>query len=221
MKGLLYKDWLLIRKMGLRFLIPVVVGIIVLYSGNDKLFFMTYTSMVGIFSIVSTISYDEYDNGMPLLLSLPYTRQDYVRSKYLFAVITIITLLIFEVGLISGMAIFKNIEEFSFTDNFFEILSTLVVSSAMCWILLPIYLKYGVKKAMIAMVVVGGLLFGGIMGVLYLIREFKLISLDQIQFLQNFLANDWNVFFLLILVIVGMMGISYYISSRIMQKREY
>ncbi|MCR8969357.1 ABC-2 transporter permease [Facklamia sp. 7083-14-GEN3] len=221
MKGLLYKDWVLIRKMGLQALIPLVVGIIILYSGEDKYFFIAYTSMVGFLSIISTITYDEYDNGMPMLLSLPYTRQDYVRAKYLLAGLAMLVLLIVEVSLISGMAALKGIENFVFLDNFLEIVVVLSLASIICWILIPVQLKYGAKKSMLAIVIVGGIVFIAGLGIAFLVKKYDLLNTARLKYILDFLANDWNVFFILSITMATFMGLSYLISTKVMQKREY
>lgn len=78
------------------------IGVIYLFSGKSMdggSFFTAYMMFVGIGLSAGTISYDTSDHGMQFLLTLPVTRREYVKEKYLFcigltAVLGVISLLI-------------------------------------------------------------------------------------------------------------------------------
>ena len=67
------------------FILFVVAAYAVLQlgAGNSEMSVGLTTLILSIFSITS-ITYDEYDNGMPFLFTLPITRREYVRVKYVF-----------------------------------------------------------------------------------------------------------------------------------------
>lgn len=84
MKGLLMKDLKLIKARGLVVLFVVVgYALLQLGTGNFEMSVGFTTLLFSIFSITS-ITYDEYENGMPFLFTLPITRKEYVREKYVF-----------------------------------------------------------------------------------------------------------------------------------------
>ncbi len=91
MKGLLIKDLKLIKTCGLFPMLALAVFVILqLGAGNGEMGVGLTILILSIFSITS-ITYDEYDNGMPFLLTLPITRKKYVQEKYVlgFGLITV------------------------------------------------------------------------------------------------------------------------------------
>lgn len=83
MKGLLIKDVQLIFANKQVFLILIFVGILQLTSNDNNYYFAVsyFTFMMGMVGI-STISYDEFEDGTQFLLTLPITRKLYAMSKY-------------------------------------------------------------------------------------------------------------------------------------------
>ena len=53
-------------------------------TSTDATFVSGYISIVFAMFAISTISYDEYDNGNAFLFTLPFSRKEYVLSKYVF-----------------------------------------------------------------------------------------------------------------------------------------
>lgn len=85
MKGLLVKDFLLMIKSKKVILFMLFIGII---GGiNDISFATGYILMVLAILSLSTISYDEANHGLNTLFTLPITKSDYVKEKYLFSLI--------------------------------------------------------------------------------------------------------------------------------------
>ena len=88
MKGLLIKDFKLLKNQKQFFLTVSMMGIIFLVVSNNPDFVISYiTIMISIFTL-STISYDQYNNGMAYLFTLPITRKEYVGEKYVFGLIS-------------------------------------------------------------------------------------------------------------------------------------
>ena len=84
MKAMLIKDWKLMKgqkQFGLILCVFLAVFVVI----NDNLgFLISYmTLMASIFSI-STVSYDEYNNGMVYLLALPISRRKMWRRNTYF-----------------------------------------------------------------------------------------------------------------------------------------
>ena len=85
MKGLWTKDIRLIssQQKNLAVIWQVAAGILI---ATDQISFaITYTSVITIMTAISTISYDTFDNGNAFLFTLPFSRKEYTREKYLFS----------------------------------------------------------------------------------------------------------------------------------------
>ena len=84
MKGLLIKDFRLLK--GQVYFLLIVTGCVIVFMINgSEAFGVAYVcSMVALLSL-TTVSYDEYENGSAFLFTLPITKKDYVKEKYLFA----------------------------------------------------------------------------------------------------------------------------------------
>ena len=84
MKGLFVKDIELMKQQKQFFILVVVMEVILNLAGSGSVSFATgyFTIVTAIFAI-TTISYDEFDNGLAFLMTLPVTRKQYVVEKYL------------------------------------------------------------------------------------------------------------------------------------------
>ena len=54
---------------------------------KDSLFVISYAAILFTILAISTLSYDEYENGMSFLFTLPFSRNTYVVEKYLFGML--------------------------------------------------------------------------------------------------------------------------------------
>lgn len=87
MKGLLIKDIKLMLKQKNFFLMLIVIAVLMAYAVENASYIIGYLSVVGSLFTLSSISYDEFDNGNAFLFSLPITRKAYVVEKYGFGLI--------------------------------------------------------------------------------------------------------------------------------------
>lgn len=134
MKGLLVKDFLLMMKSKKVILFMLFIGII---GGiNDISFATGYILMVLAILSLSTISYDEANHGLKTLFTLPISKSDYVKEKYLFSL------------MITGIGfVFVTILGCFSKSGFMETL--IILSTA-----LPFQLKEGNEKGRIVLFVV-------------------------------------------------------------------
>lgn len=140
MKGLLVKDFLLMIKSKKVILFMLFIGII---GGiNDISFATGYILMVLAILSLSTISYDEANHGLKTLFTLPISKSDYVKEKYLFSLI------------ITGIGfVFVTILGCFSKNGFMETL--IILSTALLLALsLPFQLKEGNEKGRIVLFVV-------------------------------------------------------------------
>ena len=141
MKGLLVKDFLLMIKSKKVILFMLFIGII---GGiNDISFATGYILMVLAILSLSTISYDEANHGLKTLFTLPISKSDYVKEKYLFS------LIITGIGF-ALVAILNCFSKSGFMETFI-ILSTALLLLALS---LPFQLKEGNEKGRIVLFVV-------------------------------------------------------------------
>ncbi len=89
MTALLVKDWKLLK--GQRQFFMVIIGLAAFYAifmnETAMSFVVTYIAIMMAMFTLSTISYDEYNNGAAFLFTLPIERREYVLEKYVFAAI--------------------------------------------------------------------------------------------------------------------------------------
>ena len=136
----------------------VAAGILI---ATDQISFaISYTSVITIMTAISTISYDTFDNGNAFLFTLPFSRKEYTREKYLFSLfwgmITVIggILLVGIVTAAKGTLLMRSE----------EIVMAVLLNIPMLLIFqsmaLPFLLKYEAEKGRIALAaMIGGIVF--------------------------------------------------------------
>ena len=87
MKGLLVKDFRLLKVQKNFFLLIIAVAIGMALFTNDVAPMLGFLAFVLSIFTLSTISYDEFDNGNAFLFSLPVSRKDYAIEKYCLGLI--------------------------------------------------------------------------------------------------------------------------------------
>lgn len=156
MKGLFQKDIALIASRNRSVLLFVVIGFMMAFS-MDGAFVVGYLSILSVLLTVGTITYDEFDNGYPFLLTLPITRTTYVTEKYLFCLVGggvgwLASLLIFAIaGIIQGHLITVS--------DLIDALAFLPFFGFALALLLPVQLKYGAEKSRLILAGAGGAVF--------------------------------------------------------------
>lgn len=218
MKGLLIKDFKLL--MGQKQFFLTVCGLAVLFSfvNGDPAFAMPYVAIMLCMFTISTISYDEYDNGGAFLFSLPITRKVYVTEKYLYGfLLCVISFLFTSIVSCLMMAVKKEWIAGG------EFVSILVVSALfavlMLGVMIPAQLKFGAEKSRMALLGIVMLFYIIIYVVVFLAER---TGIDVERIFAAFSGMEQVV------IVVAMCGtsavitlISYIISLRIMEKKEF
>ena len=86
MKGLLIKDIRLLGQQKKLLFLYAVMAIVLGYS-MDSTFLVSYFPMIGVFLVLSTISLDNFDNGMAFLMTLPISGKLYAVEKYVISLL--------------------------------------------------------------------------------------------------------------------------------------
>ena len=125
----------------------------------DSTFVVTYFTMIGSLLVLTTISYDTFDNGMPFLMSLPVDGKTYAKEKFLFSLIGLFVSWVAGVAaqFISMLLQHKAIDALDLLsmDIAFVPIFLIIIS-----VMIPINLKYGAEKGRIVLIVICGLVVG-------------------------------------------------------------
>lgn len=217
MKGLLIKDFRLMKNQKNFFAVFLLIGAGMLFMGLDAFLVVSYLTFLFSTLAVSTVSYDEFDNGFAFLFTLPVSRRGYVGEKYLFGLLSGGSAWCVSILLAAVIAAFRQGEGLG------EIFPAVFLYPAMILIFLsialPIQLKFGVEKGRLIMmgtiilIYLAGFLL--IRGLNYLNDhgEIPLAGVLKDNFVAAgvFSAAACIVFF----------ALSYALSVRIMEKKEF
>ena len=220
MKALFIKDWKLLKNQGKMFgAVLVFYGLLaVMDNSMGQSILGSFLFLFGLFTI-STISYDEYQHGMTYLMTLPIKRKTYVTEKYLFAMslagagslLVLVLELLYQVivhPVMTNAAMWEILSSTCF------MIPVVILFLALA---LPLNLKFGSEK--------GRSLFSGMMLAIFflgIVGAKKLkgsLLLEQIQTLLQ--AKVLLLVTAGILIYVSALVISYRISVRIIEKREF
>ena len=214
MSGLLMKDLELLKVNIKTYLIVFLVGIFYLFVQTDgSIFFISYMIFVSLSVTVGTISYDGYHHGMNFLMTLPFTRKEYVISKYLTA-----SGVILAAGIISMLPGLLKAQSVNTRKEFLMSTGTVMICAGIFLaILLPMRLKYEIEKSRILMV--------ALVAVIFLIAAGGKKALELckgsagLQLLNTF--SEWQIAIAMIVVMVVCMAVSVKVSEGIMERKEF
>lgn len=212
MKGLLIKDFKLMKGQRNFLLMIIAISIGSAFAMEDLTFLVGYmTALCSMFTL-SSISYDEFENGNAFLFSLPITRKSYVAEKYTFALI------------VSGVSwVFSTvIATIAGGGNADVIMAALLIFAVLLLflaIMLPVQLKFGGEKGRIVMFAV----IGVIVLIGFFINEIAdFFQVDPME-LMNRLSSMSKGMLTIIAFGIAMFGllVSYGVSVAIMKKKEF
>ena len=218
MKGLLIKDLKLLMGQKQFFVTVCGLGFLFTFVNGDPTFAIPYVAMMLCMFSVGTISYDEYDNGGAYLFSLPITRKVYVAVKYVYG----FGLCLVSIMVSAVFAAIVMIARNSWMGNG-EFVSVLVVSLVLSAVVLdamiPAQLKFGAEKSRVALM--------GFVLAIYIIGYFGYRLLESMGIdLEMVLAAFSGMTLAVVIAVLCGIGIvitmiSYMISLKIMEKKEY
>ena len=217
MKGLLIKDFKLMLMQKNFFIIIIVVTCLISISSQDPTFMIGFITLILSLFTVSTISYDEFDNGYPFLLTLPFSRKTYVLEKYVYGLILGTGAWIVSVIICGLMLIVqgKPVTSDMLIGAFVILPMFLVIESLM----IPVHLRFGGEKGRYALIACVGVLV--VIGFVVM----KIVEIFHIDVLPLILAIDalGPVMFMVILLMIGflIMLVSLKVSLSIMNKKEF
>lgn len=219
MKGLLIKDIRLLASQKNFFAMVIVIALIVMITTENPVFAVGYVTFLFPMFTLSTISYDDFDNGYAFLFTLPVTKKGYTFEKYIFGLllggiawfcVTMITM-IYQLATISGF----EAKDWLISSAYMISIMVLLLS-----VVIPVVLKFGGDKSRIVLL----LIMGAIIAIAFALNSF----LDSLQMnlgegfgkaisLMNSGLMLGGVFVILIVILL----ISVRISMRIMERKEF
>ncbi len=223
MKGLMIKDLCLMRNQGKSMLLMLAIGLFmeVQMGAGTIIWFLTF---LGAMLASGTANYDEFDNGFSFLFTLPITRRQYVREKYLFSVLVVLFCLGVSILLSLVFSPFSGRDEAGLSDILLMSSMGILISGFLLATVLPLRLKFGSEQSRIVWIlfflVITALMVGG--GELArradMPEAFESIS-------GAFLAlNSWSagkILAMCTVIALVLLLISEQISERIVEHKEY
>ena len=223
MKALLMKDLRTLKNE--RRLWVSIIGVSVLFGVLfQNWYFMMGYIMFGLSMIARTMyQYDVADQGIVYLMTLPITRKEYVKEKYLLSLMSIciggiLSMILTKIGML-----FTPDQADSNQEIFSAFLGILAVALVLQAIIFPGELKYDVSKSRIIILLL-------VMGIIILFTAFDmLIGAILVAFITIFVDAFGGIFIqhflgtvLLSAVVVGMIYFSSYAKSvKIMGQKEF
>lgn len=210
MLGFIKKDLLMIKNNIKIFLFLLFIYGVMTFQGEMNLLFLL--PVMSVLMMISTFSYDTYNNWDAYLVSFPNGRKNSVKSKYLTTIMLIIITTIL-VTILEIIIVYAKGKIIDFESIISAILGGGIASVLMPSLMYPAIYKFGVEKARIGIFafIFGISIIGGLLA--------KFVDVEILLESITFIADYWMI--VLPIIIILMLYISYKISKRIYLKKEF
>ena len=210
MLGLIKKDFLLIKANLKSMVIIFIVYLILAFQGTFDVTFIV--PLIGIMLFISTFSYDDFNNWNSYAVTLPNGRKNVVRAKYIASIILTVVLGIGALAIGIGISYTKT-NSINLDEIISSLMGTMLSSVIIISLLYPIVFKFGATNGRIILFAV----VFGIAGIGALIAQFV-----DMTFIIN-MINRLDSYALIAIPIISviLLGISYLISNKIYQSKEF
>ena len=209
MLGLVKKDLLMIKGNIRQVILFLVVFLILAFQENNIIVIVPV--FVSMMVFITTFSYDEYNKWDAYAISLPVSRKNIVKAKYVASIILWAIALLVTVVITGITGLFEqNINYFEMFGMILGCVFSIVLLEA---IMFPLIFKFGVEKGRIGLFV-GVFAIAGLLGFI-----FTGIDLENAT---GFIEIFNKYYYILIpLVAVILLVISYFVSKKIYLKKEF
>ena len=222
MKGMLIKDFRLLKNQGKSLLLMLLVVAIFMNFTTDvgPAFIVGYITIIFSLFTATTISYDEFDNCYLFIMTLPVTRKKYVNEKYVFALLSIVCTWVLGTVLGTILLLVQPAAEMNAVDWLGSCIGYIFAAWICVSIMLPIRLKFGSEKSRYANFIMIAVVF---------IAEFLVSSvIDYLPMSIVEAGKEWfyglsagGVLGIAGGITVAAVIISYLCSQHIMAKKEF
>ena len=210
MLGLVKKD-LFIVKANLKTMIIIFIAyFIMMLQGNLEMAMII--PIIGIIMFISTFSYDDFNNWNSYAITFPNGRKNVVRAKYIASII--LTIILGIVSLAIGVGIdYAKTNSINLDETISSLMETVLSSVIIISLLYPIVFKFGATNGRIILFAV----VFGIAGIGALISQF----VDMTYIINMINGLDGYSLIAIPIISVILLGISYLISNKIYQSKEF
>ena len=218
MRGLLMKDFYMLREMKKFAGMMAVIGLLLLItnSGGEG-FVISYMTIMSAFMVLSTLSQDEGGKGIQFLLTLPVTRKIYVKEKYCLGLLNGIGFWLVSAVVVGIVTAVRN-RGTAPVDFIWECLLYLTVLFAMLALMLPVQLKYGGEKGRLVIVIAVAVILCVAIGSAKFMERANVDASGTVEWIA---AHSVFSYGLLVAVLLALLWISYRISLHVMEKKQY
>lgn len=153
MKGLLLKDLSILMCQKRFYGVMLLFCVLYSYMLEDSSFVIGYIILMCSMMTLNSLAYDEHDNGNAFLFTMPFTRAEYVKSKYVFGILSIAASATVSIVICCMITFIKIgvIEKEAIITAFITSLIGIMFMS----INLPVHIKFGPEKGKMVVVVIG------------------------------------------------------------------
>lgn len=215
MTGLIVKDFLIMRKSIKTYILFLLFYFVMAAVGIFPISFITAMVQIIIMMLpLSAFSYDELSKWDRYAFSLPLSRRAVAGARYLFALLLSFFSALFGLLVCLVLSLFFHAPDLM--ENCLTVMVSLALGLLYCDILLPLTYKLGPERARPYFYLV---IF---LPIVLLVGASKLGLLDGLSFLEQIPETTAIAFVLLLplLPLLGM-GVSYLISCRILERKEF
>ena len=217
MAGLMEKDFRILLQRKQAFLVFLVIAVLlsVTQGGAGVVGYLPFISAM---LAVSTISYDEFDNGYPFLFTLPITRKSYVAEKYIFCFLTVFCSWIFSVIL---YVVIDKLQggETPVSEMLFVSILLLLIAVVLMDVMVAVQLKYGSERSRVVIIAIFGICFLAIYALAKLLEKAGVETAAVFGYMERISATG----IVLLLLAAGIVAtfISVLFSIAVMEKKTF
>ena len=207
MKGLLLKDWYMVKKYYKSYLFVCICFIILSLMSKENMFFIFYPCFLCGMIPVGLLGYDERSRFTEYAGTLPYTKSQIVSAKYLiglFAQMAMVISICIAQGINMSIA-----HEFVLEEFLVLVMLLLIVTTIASSLTLPFVFKLGVEKGRAAYYITIGVMCAG--------------SIVASNLLSNGMQAEINLNAILPMICfvgIGIYALSWHLSIVFYKKRE-
>ena len=213
MAGLIEKDIRLMRCNKQALILFVIIGVVI--GLQNETFVLAWLPFAVSILLINTVAYDELDKGYEFLMTLPLDAEMYVREKYLFCLTGGAVSWLVAAGLYMVSEMRQQIPV-DMASQIPVVLVFLPVTALLTALLIPMQLIFGVEKSRVVVSGVCGAIGASVIAFAKLV---KTNVLSAFSFLNH--MNGWILAGIAVVVTVLLILLSYAISVRIMEKKEF
>lgn len=212
MKGLLIKDFALIKNQKQFIGVMLIMVLVFLIAQDKSSFVIGYAIVMSSSLALTTISYDEFNNGTAFLFTFPLFRKDYVLEKYIFGSLMIGIASVLMTILVSVLSVVRGQGNDIIVENVLTAVLTMAITIGILALSLPLHFKFGAEKSRMALM---GVIAGVFLAVYWLALAGKDLK-DVFSVLPVGAYVTGGIIIEILLLII-----SYKISVKIIENKEY